>query len=779
MVDYRSSSYKKLAKRTFSKSPSKDKPIVLDEKRIVKSGGQVAVSGRGDYSNLSKTAEEVTTKPTTSSSTSTSVVNPYTQPSGVQVKVSGGVAQKLAQQSLRGDSKEPYVVSYEPRRRESVDYNVKADNEFVGARKTGRNTKEKIKDAYEASPLKTFAMAGESAFKKPSTVIKGDPFTGEFYSDISGQTEEYTKQREGQKALQETLIFGGTLASSPPSPIGSSKSVVASKSVTKVISGETGGVSQSVVSGEALVKRSILGIKLPELKAFFKGTGYGKVEETGFIGGVSKEPILKTSSESKFDVSYGRKKFVIETSSKGGSVGEVGQRQTGISVTTPKGFKTIGSDGMVETFVTKQTDDIVYGGVVSPRGVNVFSNKKILDVDETILGKPIVKSSVVSERTGLDIADPKGLGSIGDDVFSLKQSVSQKRTLVNTKVFEGGDVGQSAVPFSAGTTQRGVIDLLKRERAGMKRQGATNIFKESGENIAGSLVSKQSKKSLLSSQDLDYSKQIESGINLITTPKSRLQTGIQTTSLISKQDVKQGVVSDRKIIGDVGGVGFQNIVINKQRNIYEPTKSNVGFSSNQFSGISILSGRKSRNKLINIQSNNNLIGQTPAQDIFIKQGVSNELKINQRVGQKQTQKLTTVTIQKLKYTTTTTPFKPNIFTPTTTPPNFKIPSFNIKNNNRFIVQERRFGKFQNIGGAIGLEKARQLGESRVSRTLGASYRVLRGRTEIKVSPGRGFYQKGNVNIQQNKFRLSTGSEISEIQLFKQRTSKKRRVGVGL
>ena len=88
------------------------------------------------------------------------------------------------------------------------------------------------------------------------------------------------------------------------------------------------------------------------------------------------------------------------------------------------------------------------------------------------------------------------------------------------------------------------------------------------------------------------------------------------------------------------------------------------------------------------------------------------------------------------------------------------------------VLGRRQGKFKVIGVTDNLNKAVNIGKGFATKTLGATFKVLGGRGSIRTPTG--FYKgKGTrVFIEKPKFRLSTSTEISEIQGSKRRKRKK-------
>jgi hypothetical protein len=117
-----------------------------------------------------------------------------------------------------------------------------------------------------------------------------------------------------------------------------------------------------------------------------------------------------------------------------------------------------------------------------------------------------------------------------------------------------------------------------------------------------------------------------------------------------------------------------------------------------------------------------------------------------------------------------TPGQPRPRVPVKNPPfTFKLPKseYEGKGKGLFGVEVRRFGKFRNIGfGDLG--KVQSIGQSKVSRTLGATYRITgKGIPGIKIP--KGFYGKktksGLEIIEMPKFRLSTTGEKLEIAGF--------------
>jgi hypothetical protein len=99
----------------------------------------------------------------------------------------------------------------------------------------------------------------------------------------------------------------------------------------------------------------------------------------------------------------------------------------------------------------------------------------------------------------------------------------------------------------------------------------------------------------------------------------------------------------------------------------------------------------------------------------------------------------------------------------------------LRGNGNYSIQVRRFGKFKTIGSAKDLDSAIDFGESKIRQGLGATFRVLKGGSPVKVKAGFGFYSKGFNVIEKARYRLNTSSEVSEIGFF----NKNKRVRVGL
>lgn len=124
--------------------------------------------------------------------------------------------------------------------------------------------------------------------------------------------------------------------------------------------------------------------------------------------------------------------------------------------------------------------------------------------------------------------------------------------------------------------------------------------------------------------------------------------------------------------------------------------------------------------------------------------------------------------------TTTTPRTPIIKTGTGKgiifPKQLFKPTRAKKRKKGFTVFERRFGKFETIGTGLSLQKAFGVGRGRVSRTLGATFKVEGAGLGLKTP--KGFRKKvtdqGVLFIEKRKFRLSRPTEIKEIQLARLR-----------
>lgn len=116
----------------------------------------------------------------------------------------------------------------------------------------------------------------------------------------------------------------------------------------------------------------------------------------------------------------------------------------------------------------------------------------------------------------------------------------------------------------------------------------------------------------------------------------------------------------------------------------------------------------------------------------------------------------------------TTKLSPPIFS-SVTPAPFLFP-FNIKpskesSSGLFGVSIRRFGKFKSIGSNLSLQQAVNLGVTKTTTTLGATFKIT-GRGKKRLRTPFGYYQKGELFIEKPKYRLSTTGEIGEIQMFK-------------
>lgn len=80
------------------------------------------------------------------------------------------------------------------------------------------------------------------------------------------------------------------------------------------------------------------------------------------------------------------------------------------------------------------------------------------------------------------------------------------------------------------------------------------------------------------------------------------------------------------------------------------------------------------------------------------------------------------------------------------------------------VSIKRFGKFRSIATGLTEKQAFQIGASKVGGTLGATFKVTGGKTNLPTPTG--FYRKGSSFIEKTKYRLSTRGEKKEIQFAK-------------
>jgi hypothetical protein len=87
----------------------------------------------------------------------------------------------------------------------------------------------------------------------------------------------------------------------------------------------------------------------------------------------------------------------------------------------------------------------------------------------------------------------------------------------------------------------------------------------------------------------------------------------------------------------------------------------------------------------------------------------------------------------------------------------------------FGVSIRRFGKFKPIGSNLSLAQAVNIGTHATGTTLGATFKIS-GKGNKRIRIPFGYYSKENKGetlfIEKPKFRLSTPTEIGEIQMFK-------------
>lgn len=108
------------------------------------------------------------------------------------------------------------------------------------------------------------------------------------------------------------------------------------------------------------------------------------------------------------------------------------------------------------------------------------------------------------------------------------------------------------------------------------------------------------------------------------------------------------------------------------------------------------------------------------------------------------------------------------------------PSKSRKKRGDFMVSIRRYGKFKPIGTGLSLQKAMSIGKRKTATTLGATFKITPTSRQSFLGLGTpaGYKRKttkgGILFIEQPKYRLSTGSEIGEIQFAKKRRRKKKK-----
>jgi len=119
-----------------------------------------------------------------------------------------------------------------------------------------------------------------------------------------------------------------------------------------------------------------------------------------------------------------------------------------------------------------------------------------------------------------------------------------------------------------------------------------------------------------------------------------------------------------------------------------------------------------------------------------------------------------------------------------TPPRFpRRKKGERKRRGTFGVQVRRGGIFKSVGSGLTLKQAQELGQQRVSQTLGATYKIT-GLGQQRLRTPVGFRTKatkeGTLFIERNKYRLSKKGEKREIQIAKRvarkPTKKKKKRG---
>lgn len=702
-------------------------------------------------------------------------------PSGVGV--SGGFAQKLAREgsqpmSIRGDVGYQVSVPNRERKRVSVDEQVKKDVEFVGAKKTGKTTEERLKNAFEATGVPRLYRGGKYLLSSKEDRVQSDIFGG-FYSDNPSEVAKFKKEQEARGGATELLLLGGGFMTGASVGLSSARAKVASKSVTKVVSSESGKVaSESVISGKGLVERRILGFKiLPDKKVSFSGRGAQLSKDTGRLGGVSKEPIFGLTGEAKINVKSGRKDLVVSVSSTGGGVGELSQRKSGIVVSKVGSSKSVGSGSLVETIVTKQSGDDVYGGVISKRGVEVFGGKRILE-SKGVSDRSGLKSVYVDEATGLDYA---GGGSfVGKKLVVSEVKSSEPFTL---SVFEGGSLGQSQVPFSASVTQKGAINLLKQEKKGSTKLGGVDIFKSSDD----SFVIQQGKQRGVLVSDLNLDKSVGKGLELAFESKVKVPSlgvgVVKSKSVKSEGDGNSGLV-----LKDKGSSKGSDVVVSEY-SLSQPLMNGKTDRVNNLSG-SVLVGSKS-NVFVGSRLRSNVSSDVANRSgSVVKSGLvsksvvgvealsksssvlksGSESKVAQKSSLRELQALS----QGYKSGLSLSPFKVvNVpFVP-------KIPSgdFDLKFGNKsFGVEVRRQGEFRSVGKGLNFEDAFRKGSKVVSGSSARTFRITQGKKvvdNLNVS-GKFYGKKGGLVIEKVGYAINTGGELKEISFKGVESSRKKR-----
>lgn len=445
------------------------------------------------------------------------------------VAVSPSLASKYSQQSIRQDLN--YFVQPTQKENKSI-YNK--DSQSSTSQKVSYF--QPIKSRYEAAKTKaqrfnetpvlmvlpkSFSIAENFVDNTKSGLkylfvnpVKTTDYNN-FYSDIPRERAKADESLKGASASKELFIIGATGFTARSVGLGTARANLVSRNAVQTVSSESGvTLGSSASKGTGLVERRILGIKVGKSKQFsFTGKSEGVAEPTGYYGGVSKEPIFKTKSQSSFDLSVGKKNYQVEASSFGGQVGEIGNQKVTATLSL-KGGKSLKTQNYVDVNIVKRNNDLYFGGSLSKRNAEVIGGRQVLAYDDTIQTGGL-NAKYVDPITNLDYS---GGGSFANKNLVVTGNV--KNVPVNVQIYDSGSAAATGIntrnlPGGLSFARQDVTSRLREESASsFKNDFIPTVYQKP---VGGS----RSTLSNLYSQDSQFNNLIKTNVEQISQLKTK------------------------------------------------------------------------------------------------------------------------------------------------------------------------------------------------------------------------------------------------------------------
>jgi hypothetical protein len=724
MQDYRAQSYKKRAASAFSQSPSAGYDVSINQENIVSGYGQVAIAPDkntvgGELSFTEKT------QPTSSSETS---VNP-SEASTPASTVSGAAMLAFQSPELASAAREGRLQPTSVSAGQAYQMSFRGDNKPTTAYVIGSKFEKK-------TVVET---------KKPSKIEKikniiTTPFNYAFTPQPIPFQETTQAQVEGREAFSNVLLFGAMGATARPTTLKSSKVTFGVQQTAQVVESEAGFNTNIKVTGAGYSRSKLFGVEYGKPKSF-KVTGNivetAKPIDTEIFGLVGDEQVFGTKATGKFVVTNGKKTLSSSFESKGFEVAGAGKREVVQQVGTAPAEK------FSEVFITESSGDVTRGGVVSSKGALGFVSKSEAEVS-------LVKNKgnvYYNPETGLESSTP-----------TLQFKPSETVTVRYLKI---SGSGKSNPPMSA--------EYIYESAGGRIRSNLNPVADLTGRDVVGGSVSDVSRSQVLQSQTVS---KVPSGIQSFNSNQLISSTLKEPVVSIKLPSPGAGVVN----VGSpkVKNEGVVSNVVNVQSTRVVPqtvstfsmgasqSVSAVGavgtgsvLGQSQFSGL----GRVSKQRPSVIQNPIVSTGVVSSQEVLGRQGL--------RSVQAQSQVQAFSVVQSSKFNSARglggVGSAPPAFTSS---PVIKGFGFNMPKSGGgvFGVEVRRGGVFRQVGSGLSLKGAVGLGQSRVSGSAAATFRVTQGGAPIRIQApiGGQFYSKGTSVIEKNKYRITSPGELSEI-----------------